>query len=251
MAVLMLNLAIALLLPLAPPSKDVPREPNPLVPSLHQLSDDEEAEFDRIVNRFIRADIGDADNLPIGHHSREYRQAYQALRKMGPDGFFALIRGFNRAAKMEYSCPTQVLSELLKWQIKASNDPQLVLYAKENLGVGLLHASQRQYVNGFRRLCNRRLAALGSQSRPKAQVADLRLAQEMTRLSVSQLVQAVGASKGLRRKLALTELEKRDDPQALATLAAVAADQEDAERTEARNLLVHHLLRQSDEGLKK
>ena len=105
MAAVILNLVLAVLLPAVPPTSDKDREPNPLVPSLHQLTDEEEAEFDRIVDRFIQADIGDA-SLPIGHHSREYRQAYQGLRKMGPDGFFAvLIRGFNREAKMEYKLP--------------------------------------------------------------------------------------------------------------------------------------------------
>lgn len=240
------HLALAVLvLSAAPPVDNSYREPNSLVPSLPQLTDEEEANLDRILDRFIRADVGQQ------HDAAEYKQALRELKKLGPESFFAVVRALNRAARIDDSCPAVVLAALLQRQIMGSRDPQLLDFARENIGLGIERSAHMRVLHDLQLLCAMRKRNLGSAAFRNPSSADLRETRRLHPMTVSELVQAIGTAKGHRRLLAMDELQRRDDDQAVATLAAIATDKEDPQRTHARALLVRHLLRQKTAQLKE
>ncbi len=239
MTPLLCNLVCCALLPMAgPPSSDAIRDPNPLVPSLPQLTDEEEAELDRILDRFIKADIGQETNR------EEYRKARLALRRLGPESFFALIRAINRAAHIDGSCPIVGLAQALAGQLDSTHDVELLDFARENIGLGIQQSAHMDVIRALRTRC---ILCRGRLYRSGRVINYRRNNYEASRyhpMSVSKLVQIIGASKGTRRKLAMDELEKRSDDQVVATLASIAADVQDEHRKHARALLIRHLLRE-------
>src|SRR6202022_820906 len=102
-----LTLTLAVLLPAELPDRTgAPREPNIFAPSLPQLTDEEEGQRDDIINRFIKSDTGQLR----GEASKRAQANFQNL---GPDATFALIRGLNRAATIDNSCPAVVIAKKL------------------------------------------------------------------------------------------------------------------------------------------
>src|SRR5262245_51018666 len=101
---------IAVLLSLSLIAVDVPentvspRKPHPLAPSLPQLSEAEEEQLDQIIERFIQTDIGKL-------RGDEAKRAIAEFNKLGPEAIFALIRGVNRAAEIEASCPVLIIGK--------------------------------------------------------------------------------------------------------------------------------------------
>src|SRR2546421_12276851 len=99
-----LALATACLIGLdGPRVSDSPRKPNPFAPSLPQLTDEEEEKLDQIIDRFIQQDTGRLSG-------EEGKKARQDFDKLGPEAIPALIRGVNRAAKIEHSWPAGVIA---------------------------------------------------------------------------------------------------------------------------------------------
>src|SRR5438132_9515683 len=82
-----------------PPNRgQTTRQPNPLAPSLPQLTEEEEDRLDEVINRFIDYDSGKL-------RSGDGKQIVKDFQKLGPEATFALIRGLNRAARIDHSCP--------------------------------------------------------------------------------------------------------------------------------------------------
>ncbi len=109
---------------------DTTKRPHPLAPSLTQLSAEEEKKIEKIIDQFILADTGKI----IGQSAQK---AIADFKGLGPDAFFELIKGFNKAAEIEHSCPALTIARKLKNQLSRSKDRQLLQYARENLGVGV------------------------------------------------------------------------------------------------------------------
>src|SRR4051812_31200629 len=125
MNVTLFSLAFAALLAADPaPRPEATRQPHPLAPSLPQLTEEEEGELDRIIDRFILYDTG---RLP----GAEGGKALQEFERLGPEATFALVRGMNRAARIEHSCPAVVIARKLSRILLASNDPELLEFARE------------------------------------------------------------------------------------------------------------------------
>src|SRR5437762_13064835 len=93
-------LALALTIPIAAPPSE-PRPASPFAPSLPQLTDEEEEKLDAVVQRFILSDIGKLTG-------REAEKAVAEFKSLGPEAVFALVRGLNRAANIESSCPALI-----------------------------------------------------------------------------------------------------------------------------------------------
>jgi hypothetical protein len=96
-----------LLLPLLLAAQDSnlgDRPRHPLAPSLPQLTKQEEARVDAIIERFIRADVGKTDKATL-------KTATAELNKLGPETIFNLIEAFNRVANLEESCPAVVIGK--------------------------------------------------------------------------------------------------------------------------------------------
>src|SRR5438128_805968 len=87
------------------PSK-AERPRNPLAPSLPQLTDEEEEKIDAVIDRFILYDTGKLKGA-------EGKKALADFNNLGPEAIFPLIRGLNRAANIESSCPALVIAKKL------------------------------------------------------------------------------------------------------------------------------------------
>ena len=120
----LLALAVTACLTADEPMDTTPmRKPHPLAPSLPQLTADEEDKIDDVVNHFIQYDIGQLR----GEEGRKTKKEFDALQ---PEAIPALIRGLNRAAKLEFSCPATVIAKKLNGMLMASDDAKLLEFAR-------------------------------------------------------------------------------------------------------------------------
>src|SRR5579859_6063091 len=76
-----------------PAKSESTRKPHPFAPSLRELSEEEEAAFDQIIDDFIRQDTGALKGT-------EGEKALEKFRKLPPGAIFALIRGLNRTSAL-------------------------------------------------------------------------------------------------------------------------------------------------------
>jgi hypothetical protein len=214
-----------------------PRPRNPLAPSLPQLTPKESAKYEAIVDRFIQFDIG---KLP----GTAGKKAQEDFNRLPPEAIFVLIDGFNRTANMEASCPAVVIGKKIIKILNASDDLELLAFAKENLGVGVTakrHLGMLKDVQFSILLrkgaVQRKLAASGGSAAPSS-------------LSLDYLVKASETKKGVQLKSVLVELEKRQGPQVFQTLAIAAASPEKDIQNLAAGLLDKHVSRQREAQLK-
>src|SRR5579884_2529437 len=144
MTATLLTLTVVIALgPAQPTYKGQPRKPSPVAPSLPLLTDEEEDELDRIIDRFIAADIGKLTGA-------EARKAKEDLKKLGPPAIPALIRGLNRAAKLEQSCPALILARRLSDLLNRTDDLELLEFARENIGAGVEKSRHLGALRGLR-----------------------------------------------------------------------------------------------------
>jgi hypothetical protein len=140
----MLILTVAILVPGDLPSPSLSaRPPNPFAPSLPQLTDAEEDQLDRVIDRFIDFDAG---RLP----GSEGKQALVDFQQLGPEATFALIRGLNRAAHIDNSCPAVIIAKKLAHILQTTNDPELLAFAYENVGLGVTRSRHMGVIKDWR-----------------------------------------------------------------------------------------------------
>ncbi len=214
-----------------------PRQPHPLAPSIPLLSKEEYAHIEKIIDRFVQYDIG---KLP----KAEGKKAFADFQRLGPEAIFSLIDAFNQAAEMENSCPAVIIGRKIGLILNASDDLELLQFAKENLGAGV---KARRHLGAIRDL------QFGVQLRRGAvqrKLAGAGAAGAVRTMTVAQLAVAAGKERGLKLKNILTEIEKREGPQVLQTLDKAAAANDKDIRALAQGLLVKHLSRQKQEFLK-
>src|SRR6516165_8158602 len=121
-----LSMTLVLVLHAAPPkSSDQPRKPSGIAPSLKALTDEEEQKLDEIIDRFIEQDTGKLKG-------EEGKKAKKEFEKLGRDAIPALIRGLNRAAAIQHSCPVLVIAKKLNKLLASSDDLELLEFAREN-----------------------------------------------------------------------------------------------------------------------
>src|SRR5271166_1206537 len=129
------------------------RKPHPFAPSLPQLTGDEEDKLDDIINRFMEADIGTL----TGQEGAKATKEFKALQ---PEAIPALIRGLNRAAKLEHSCPATVIAKKLNSLLMASNDAKLLEFAHDEIGAGIKSSQHAAVLTQLRNNCMRRKNSL-------------------------------------------------------------------------------------------
>jgi hypothetical protein len=95
-----------------------------------ELTDEEEEQLDKIIDAWILYDSGQLG----GEAGRKARADFQ---KLGPESIFALIRGLNRAAEIEHSCPAVTIAKKIHSLLFASDDLELLEFARENIGIGV------------------------------------------------------------------------------------------------------------------
>lgn len=206
MTTTILALALALAAT-ADKSDDKPaRKPSAIAPSLKPLSRDEEKKLDDIVDRFILADTGKL----AGAAKRQAEKDFDAL---GLDAVPALIRGLNRAAKINHSCPVLMISKKLNGLLMRSTDEKLLEFAYDEIGADVgptRHATALKNLRTAVMLRKNAVARLG----PRVPVA---------RATTAELIKSAGAARGAALKGVVAELARREGKEALAALARLAA----------------------------
>ncbi len=215
------------------PAAKTPRRPSPIAPSLPELTKEEEDRLDQIIDRFMLFDIG---RLP----GPEGVAAWNDFKKLGPEAIPALIRGLNRAAHLEHSCPATTIARKLKKLLMASSDLELLQFARENIGAdGGDHSYHARLLADLRFQVSVHRNALANQPPPGPPAP--------ARMSTAELAEAAGREQGPRLRGVLGELARRGGPDALAGLATAAGNSDRAMQQYARDLLDRYLTRQPQE----
>jgi len=236
----MLSSVLALALTLVPAQDaKTPRPPHPLAPSVPLLTDKEYAEIDGIIERFIQYDIGKTKGT-------EGRKALTDFLALGPEAVFPLIEGFNRAANLEHSCPAVLIAKKLSRILGASQDVELLEYARENIGADVTAKRHMNVVKDLRVGCMLRKTYV---QRLQATAA-LPGQKPLRTMSLDALVSAADKEKGPNLKMVLGELEKRNGPKVIDTLVMAIAKAEKDIKAAAESLLIRHLSRLSVAALK-
>ena len=161
---------------------DTPRKPSAIAPSLPALTREEEDKLDDIVERFMRADTGRL-------RASDARQAVREFEALKVEAVPALIRGLNKAADLEHSCPTLVITKKLMKMLLASSDIELLEYARDNIGAGAGRSRHAANLNDLRVQCMLRKSAL-------VRLAGSRQ-KSLTGLTTAELTRAAGTEKAV------------------------------------------------------
>jgi hypothetical protein len=104
------------------------------------LTEEEEDRLDRVIDRFIQYDIG----------ARRDPQALADFKRLGPESIPALIRGLNKSAKMSHSCPATVIGTKLNQLLMATEDEEVLDFARENIGAGVGRTTYSRMLNNLK-----------------------------------------------------------------------------------------------------
>jgi hypothetical protein len=121
-----------------------------LAPSLPETTDEEEKRYDQIIDRFILADTGRLTGP-------EAQQAIRDFDRLPPQAIFALIRGLNKAAAIDHSCPALQISKKIARQLRTSDDLELLKFARENIGAGVVRSRHADHIKDLRVAISRRM----------------------------------------------------------------------------------------------
>jgi hypothetical protein len=233
-----------------PTYKGQPREPHPLAPSLPTLTEKEENEILKIVDRFIEYDTGKLKGA-------EGQKALADFKALGPEAVFCLIEGLNKAANMEDSCPAVLIAKKISTIIAGTKDRQLLEFARDNIGAGVTAKRHQVVLKDLRLACALRKSALqradlaggkggtggsGSPAPPKEKT--------LKTMTLSELTAAAGKEKGEALQKVLIELATRKGDQVILTLGIVAGKDDKEAAQLARTLLIEQLTNAAAADLK-
>jgi hypothetical protein len=217
-------------------------------------AEDKETKLDQIIDRFIEYDSG---NL----RGPEGKQVVAEFTSLGNDAIPALIRGLNRAAKIEHSCPAVTIAKKLNRLLRASRNPEVLEFARENIGAGVTESRHMGVIKDLRLMCMLRRRALAnsgvttSEDPPEETSTSTLQTQPKTKsirqMSVSELAEALKTAKGVRLEMILTQLGKRKGDEAMDALASAASAYEGEYQKLARDNLRKQLETLDNTALKK
>jgi hypothetical protein len=225
-------LTLTLVLFAAEPEKTdkPPRKPSGVAPSLPALTREEEDKLDGIVNRLIDSDIGRL-------RGEEARKAVKEFEALKPEAIPALIRGLNRSAKLSHSCPVLLISKKLQSMLMASNDQQLLEFARDEIGAGVGRTRYSSTLQDLRVKCMLRKNHLARLAPPPP--------KGIAAISTPELAKLTNSERGPRLNVILKELAKRTGKEVVPALAFAAESYEKDIQKLGRELLDSHLARQS------
>jgi hypothetical protein len=209
------------------------RKPHPLAPSLPELTKEEEEKLDDIINRFIKADTGQLQG-------EEAKQAQRDFEALGPEAIPALIRGLNRAAQLEHSCPTLMIAKKLSRMLARSDDQKLLDFARDEIGAGA-KGKHAGVLADLRTQCLLRKNALARANPPPTVTTGPKTPAKMT---TAELITEAGKQGGTQLKALLTELEQRKGPEVLPGFSAVIKANDSETQQYARELMDKNMTRQ-------
>ncbi len=205
------------------------RPPHPFALSLPTPTDAEVKLYEKIIDRFILADIGKLQGA-------EAKKAMDDFKQLPAAAFFQLLEGFNRAADMEHSCPAVLLAKKLSSVLLTSSDLDLLNFARENVGVGV---KAKRHVNVIHDLKSSLLFRRGQVQRNNL------LAPNWEKASKS-----LAAAPGQSVFSMLAELDRRQEPEVYALIVQGTLRPEKELQAFAQALLKKRLSRESVGGLK-
>jgi hypothetical protein len=215
------------------------RKPHPLAPSLNQLSDEEEAKTDEIINRFIKADTGQLKG-------EEAKQAQRDFEALGPDAIPALIRGLNRASHLDHSCPTLMIAKKLARMLQGSDDQKLLDFARDEIGTPRnKHAG---IMAELRTMCQQRKNALARANPPTPSIttgANTNGPKTPRTMTNAELMAAASKEGGTQLKTLLAEMEQRKAPEVLAGFSSVIKNNDIDTQQYVRDLMDRNMARQT------
>lgn len=228
-------LVLLVLLPAQSPAQnEKPPTCTPIAPSLPALSEKEVAQIERIIDRFIQFEAGKLKG-------KEAVQAVANFKELGPEAIPQLIEGLNRAAAEGQSCAAVFIAKKLNGLLGASDDFELLDFARENIGSGVSAKRHTNVLKDLRLACQLRKSTLQRQQLAYAKVDPDK--KPLRVLTLKELSEA--AASGERRKALLIELEQRQGDAVLRTFVS-ALDSSDTDIKQlASTLLVKHIARQS------
>jgi hypothetical protein len=207
------------------------RERSPYGPSLPRLTDAEEQKIEDTIERFLRQDIGQLK----GEEARRAIRDFSALRQ---DAIPTLIRGLNRTAKLEHSCPCLLIGKKLERLLLASEDRELLEFARDEIGCDVGRTRHQAVLQDLRLRVTFRMNQLPR--RPPAGPTSPRL------LTVPELADAASTERGARLQTLLLELEKRNGPEVLPALDQAATSYDSDTARAGRDALDRYLARQGE-----
>ncbi len=219
------------------------RPRHPLAPSMPMITKEEAAQYEKIIDRFILYDIG---KLP----GAAGKKALEDFKALPPESIFVLMDGFNRAAAMEHSCPAVLIGKRISSILNASNDLELLAFAKENIGAGVTAKRHQglmkdmQFGIQLRKGAVQRHVALMAANPAYA-------AKAYVSMPLPELVKVTEKAKGPHLVAALSEIEKRKGDKVFETLAIAAGSRDKELHDLGAGLLAKHMTRQTPQKLKE
>jgi hypothetical protein len=218
-----------------PDTREKPKH-SPYAPSLPYLTKEEEEKIDQIIDRFMLYDIGRLQG-------EAGRKALKEFKDLGPEAIPALVRGLNRAATIEHSCPVVVIAQKIGKLLAASEDRELMEFVRDNIGAGVGRTRHAGVLQDLRVGVALRKNALARRPPPGPKTPRT--------MSVGELADAASSERGPRLKAVLTELEKRRGKEVLPGLAHAAGSYDKDTQKLGRDLLYNHLARQTETVVKE
>jgi hypothetical protein len=200
-----------------------PRKASGIAPSLPALTKEEEQKIDDIVDRFIQADLGRLRGV-------EARKAIREFEDLKAEAIPSLIRGLNRAARLNATCPVLLITKKLTRMLMASSDQVLLEFARDEIGADIGRSKYAGTLKDLRvkvMLRKNYLARLG-ESRPPPP-------RGLGAFSTADLAKAASTERGARLKVLITELARRNGKEALAGLAVATSSSDEETQKQARD----------------
>jgi hypothetical protein len=204
------------------------------------LTEKEEGKIDDAVDRFIEYDMGQL-------RGQEGQKALKEFRELGPEAIPGLIRGLNRAAKIESSCPAVTIAKKLAVMLRTSNDPDLLEFARENVGAGVGQSRHMGVIRDLKMLCIIRKRQVGNN--PMIVRTPPRRDEKPITIGVDEPPEETRKLE-TKSKKELQDLAERDDDKAVAELARAANSDDRETRRLGRESLNRFLSRQDESKLK-
>jgi hypothetical protein len=208
-------LAVALCFQGGPPRDLDLRERHPLAPSLPVLTAEEEKHIQRVIDRFIRYEVGKLGGA-------EGKKALADLKALGPEAIPGLVHGLNRAANLGGSCPAVIIAYRLELLLSATEDRKLLDYVRDNVGAGVTVKRHMKALQDLRLICMLRKSYLVRNNivyRPPV--------SPLKQMTATELAAAAEKERGSRQKAMLKELAKREGGKELILKQFVRVSDED------------------------
>jgi hypothetical protein len=215
--------------------KSAPPKVSWIAPSLPATTKEQERAWDEIIDRFMLADTGKL-------RAAEAKEAMAAFDKLDQAAIPALLRGLNKAAEINHSCPVLMISKKLQRLLMASQDPVLLEFARDELQGKAQKSVHSVSLENLRVQLMLRKNALERLPLPP---------RSLEKMATEGLVQLSTAERGERRKVVLNELAKRDGKEAMLALARAASVTDRVMQPLARQGLEQQIGRASESSLRE